>query len=397
MLVKDGRSLSAHNNPISQGRRSIIMRSMRVRALGTGEGHGGEVFSCVYAADSAFVLSAGWDGYLRLWVASTAKSVSSLQASAKPLSCCTINADATTWLSGSMDGQLCSWDAMTHQLKLNCIAHIRPISAIEFSPDGRSLATASWDRKLTLRNLGKEREGISLSAHSDVVTGCRWTPDGKQLVSWSHDGSLRLWDAETGRELAQLSGHEDRITAGCVSRNGHWAISGGRDGAIKLWDLRQRAEVRSVALNAEIRGCWCLLDGESAVTASSDGWLVLWSLPDFQVQNEFASDIKIMCGDLSPAGSDIALGSEEGHIHFVTIDGIEGAPMIVTPTQTQRPARGVIGRILGKPKMERVYQYTCPACRNTAQTLHLPSEAIPCGACQRLLRISAETLELQSP
>jgi WD40 repeat protein len=371
------------------------MRSMRVRALGTGEGHGGEVFSCVYTADSAFVLSAGWDGCLRLWVASNAKSVSSLQASAKPLSCCTLTADSATWLSGSMDGHLSSWDAMTHQLKPNFIAHIRPISTIQFSPDGRSLATASWDRKLSVRKIGKEREGLSLSGHTDIVTGCRWTPDGKQLVSWSHDGTVRLWDAESGRETARMSGHEDRITAGCISRDGHWAISGGRDGVIKVWDLRKRAEVRSVALNAEIRGCWCLLDGESVVTASSDGWLVLWSLPDFEVQNEFASHIRIMCSDLSPSGSEIALGSEEGHIHFIAVDGLEDAPMIVTPTQTLRPAKGVIGRILGKPRMEPVYQYTCPACRNTAETVRLSSEAIPCGACQRLLRLSAEALQLQ--
>ena len=372
------------------------MPTLRVRAAGTGDGHGGEVFSCVYTVDSAFVLSAGWDGFLRLWMVSNNRSVSSLQASSKPLSCCALTPDGTTWLGGSMDGYLSSWDAMTHQMKLNFIAHIRPISAIEFAPDGRSLATASWDRKLLVRKVGKEREGLALVGHSDLVTGCRWTSDGKELLSWSHDGTLRLWEPDSGREKACLSGHEDRITAACLSRDGRWAISGGRDGTVKLWDLRRGAEARSVQLNAEIRGCWCLLDGESAVTASADGWLVLWSLPDFEVRGEYASDIKVMCGDLSPAGSEIALGSEDGNIHFIAIDGAEEAPILVTATASaKKPGGGVLGRILGQGSRRRIYQVTCPACRHTAEIEGLPTEAIRCDVCQRLLRVNAEAAQLQ--
>jgi hypothetical protein len=63
------------------------MRTLHVRD-GEIEGEqGGELFSCVYSGDGAFVLSAGWDGYLRLGLSACARQISSLQASSKPLSC----------------------------------------------------------------------------------------------------------------------------------------------------------------------------------------------------------------------------------------------------------------------------------------------------------------------
>lgn len=371
------------------------MRTLRVRDGGSVEGHGGEVFSCLYSADGAFVLSAGWDGCLRLWLSANAQPVTCLQASNKPLSSCTISPDGASWVSGSMDGVLSWFDAMSHQMKLNFIGHIRPISAIQFSPDGRYLATASWDRKLLLRHVGDVRDGQGLTGHHDIVSGCRWLPGGKQLLSWSHDGSLRLWDVDSGSEAARFTGHADRITAACLSQDGQWAVSGGRDGTVKLWDLKRRAEVRSVQLKDEVRCCWCLRDSASILTVNADGWMVMWSLPDFEVQTELASDVRALCGDLSPSGTEIVLGSESGHLHFVAIEGIEEPPLSVTATPMFKPKSGVISRFLGKQKIDRAYQYTCPSCGQTTETPHLPPEAIPCPSCQRLLRVSMETSQLQ--
>src|SRR5215472_14831363 len=98
------------------------MRSLRVRGAATEEGHGGEVFSCVYTADGAFVLSAGWDGCLRLWMATDGSPVTALNASPKPLSCCALSPDGASWLAGSMDGVLSWWDAVSHQMRQNFIA-----------------------------------------------------------------------------------------------------------------------------------------------------------------------------------------------------------------------------------------------------------------------------------
>jgi WD40 repeat protein len=371
------------------------MRALRLRDGGSESGHSGEVFSCVYSSDGAFVLSGGWDGCLHLWLSANAQPISSLQASPKPLSSCAFTPDGTGWVSSAMDGTFSYWDAITHQLKLSFIAHIRPISAIQFSPDGRLLATASWDRKLMLRRVGEEREGQALVGHHDIVAGCRWTADGKQLLSWSHDGTLRLWDAGSAQEMARLEGHADRVISACLSKDGNWAISGSRDGSVKLWDLQRYKEARSVQLNEEVRGCWYLGDSCSVVTVNADGRIVLWSLPDLEVQAELASNIRALCGDLAPSGTEIVLGSEKGNLHCVIIEGIADTPIRVTPTPRFKPRTGVITRFLGKQRIEQWYQYSCPACGHIEETNRLPSKAIPCPSCQRLLQISTEARQLQ--
>jgi WD40 repeat protein len=371
------------------------MQTLRQRDGGNEGGHSGEVFSCAYSNDGVFVLSAGWDGCLRLWLSASAQLVSSLQAALKPLSSCAFTPDGAIWVSGSMDGVLSWWDAVSHQRKQNFVAHIRPISAIQFSPDGRCLATASWDRKLQLCPTGKEQEGRSLVGHRDIVAGCRWSADSKQLLSWSHDGTLRLWDADSARPIALLEGHADRVTAACLSRDGQWAVSGSRDGAVKLWDLRRYAEVRSVQGKEEVRGCWYLGDGASVLTVHADGWMAIWSLPDLEMQAELASSIRPLCGDLSPSGTEVVLGSETGQLHFIALDGIKDVPLLVTATPSFKPKSGVITRFLGKRKIERAYRYICPACGHVEEIVRLPHDTIPCPSCHRLLRVSAEVAQLQ--
>src|SRR5436309_8261024 len=104
--------------------------TLRLLDSTTPEHHNGEVFSCVYTPDGAFVLSGGWDGFLRLWDAETGAARVSLAASPKPLSCCACSPDGRQWLSGSMEGLLSLWDGVSQQSLMSFLAHTRPISAL---------------------------------------------------------------------------------------------------------------------------------------------------------------------------------------------------------------------------------------------------------------------------
>src|SRR4051794_6250807 len=161
------------------GSRGVNVGTLRLLdAAATTERHDGEVYSCAYTPDGAFVLTGGWDGYLRLWDMASGDVRVSLAASPKPLSCSACSPDGLNWFSGSMEGLFTIWDGVSQQPLQSFVAHPRPISGIAFAPDGQRLATASWDRAVTLRKLGKEREGRTLSGHADIVAGCRFTVDG---------------------------------------------------------------------------------------------------------------------------------------------------------------------------------------------------------------------------
>src|SRR5689334_21808163 len=113
---------------LGDGKRDSIVGTLRLlEPESLPERQDGEIYSCAYTPDSAFVLSGGWDGKLRLWDVVTGSPVLELSASPKPLSCCAISPDGHQWLTGSMAGLLGLWDGVSQHLIENFVAHTRPI------------------------------------------------------------------------------------------------------------------------------------------------------------------------------------------------------------------------------------------------------------------------------
>jgi WD40 repeat protein len=353
-------------------------------------GHNGEVFACSFTPDGAFALSGGWDGHLRLWNAGTGDAVTGLATGGKAVSACAVSPSGKFWLAGTLDGQLSIWDAEAQTRAGQFLAHTRPISAIVFGDDDHTMVTASWDRSVTLWNLEREREAKPLNGHSDCVAGCRFTPDGKRLLSWAHDGTLRLWELKPLQPLATLTGHGDRVTAAAVSPDGRWAASGSRDGVVKLWDLEQQRELQSLSAAAEVRACFFLLDGATLVTADMRGRLGLYAVPGLEARGELVTSQAIQCADLDPAGSRIAVGCADGRVYFVSVEGFDEAPLLVTPTQTSRRTATPFQRLLGRSTLTHAYTCICPVCRHTFEVAQaVLGHPAPCPGCRRHLRLSS--------
>lgn len=360
-------------------------------------GQGNELFGCAYTPDSAFVLTGGWDGSLRLWEAEQGTEVAAIAASAKPLAACAVSPDGATWLYGSMEGMLGSLDALSHEQKTLFLAHTRPISSLVYGPDGTILASASWDRNITLWPSGSEREGRIFAGHGDIVAGCCFTPDGTTLISWSHDKTIRLWDVARPRLQQEWKGHLDRVTAGGISPDGRWFASGARDRLLKLWDLHEKHEVKAILLGAEVRACLFLLDAESLVVVDAQGRLTVHNLPALEIQSELLTNVAVQCAQLAPSGAQIALACGGGELHLVHMDGVDAAPLAITAQQLNRSTANMLQRLLGVERFRSFYRCTCPACRKSfelpAKTDHTAS---PCPNCRRPLRICAVTQDNRS-
>jgi len=354
--------------------------------------HEGEVFSCTFTPDGGFVLSAGWDGHLRLWEASTGTHLTALRAGPKPLSACAVTPDGRKWVAGSLEGLLTFWDAHTHALLTQYAGHTRPVSSICFAADQGLMATASWDRSVCLSKFGRDRDVRSLLGHRDIVAGCQFLPDGAALLSWSHDATLRLWEVESGPEGPVLTGHQDRITAAAVSPEGRWAASGSRTGELLLWDLAACRQVGSVQLSAEVCGCFFLLDGTSLLTVDVEGHVVLFSLPALQPQFQLSAQLPVQCGALSTGGTQLALGGSDGQVHFLAVEGLEGRPLVVMTTRSTREISAGWQRLLGRRRVANVFTCICPSCRQPIELLEtLPAEPVPCPHCRQTLRYNKRT------
>jgi hypothetical protein len=342
--------------------------------------------------DSECLLSAGWDGMLRLWDTVQGACVESIQVSDKPLSACVASPDGKYWLAGTMDGLLARLDAQTREQVSLFLAHTRPISALVFSPDGRQLASTSWDRHVTLWGVGKNFESRPIGVHGDIVSGCRFTPDGKRLLSWSYDNTANIWDVQQKRLLSQLTGHNDRITAGGVSPDGRWLLTGDRSGEIRLWELQYGQLANSVPLQAEIRGCLFLLDAESAVVVDANGRLTLHQIPSLQILDEIPTFFGVQSARLAPTGAQIALACADGQVHFVAVEGFDSAPLAITAMQATRITANMLQKLFGQHRVQSVYQCVCPACRAAFEIVATDkNRAAACPHCRRSVRICAIT------
>ncbi|MCI0457407.1 MAG: WD40 repeat domain-containing protein [Gemmataceae bacterium] len=368
------------------------MATLRLLPAETGcESPRSDVFGCAWTADGASVLTASWDGALRVHTALSGEVASELRLGTKPLSACAAAPDGTRWLAGSMDGMLGEWDPANGRQLAFFLAHPRPISAIVFSPDGQTLATAAWDGQVILWPEVQLRSSRTLHGHTDIVAGCAFTPDGRGLVSWSYDQTIRMWDTGRGRETAQWQGHQDRITAGAMSPDGRWFASGGRDCLLRLWDLQERSEAGSTCLAAEVRACLFLLDGESLVAADGNGRLTVHTLPELETVSEINSEVGVQCARLAPSGSHLVLGGADGALRFASVDGFDTAPLAITATRSSRLTASLLGRLLGRTREMDVFLCTCPACRRSFEmpASPAPDRTSPCPGCRRRLRVCA--------
>jgi WD40 repeat protein len=372
---------------VNPGRKPVLTFQLKT-ITNLGGRHKGEVFGCAYAPDARYVLSAGWDGRLRLWDGAAGTPTAEFQATTKPLSACAVSPDGQSFWTGCLDGFLTQWDASSRKQRSSFVAHARPISAIVFGAGGRLLATASWDRNLTIWDLRRERDGRVLAGHRDIVAGCQFTPDGQQLLSWSHDNTLALWDVAACRRLAHLRGHADRVTAAAISPDGRWAASGSSNRTLKLWSLPSCKPQGSQTLADEIQACMFLLDGVSLVVIDKLGRVSVHCVPDLELTQELHTALPTQSAALAPTGSQIALGCVDGQVRLLGVEGFDRTPLLVPATRTSRRTATALQRLFGQSRLVESYHCTCPVCGQAMEFSHLdPIKPRACTNCRRDLRI----------
>src|SRR5262245_31319851 len=80
--------------------------------------------------------------------------------------------------------------------------------------------------------------------------------------------------------------------------------------------------------------------------------------PDLQLQVQLELGQAVQCGALSPSGQQLALGGEDGLVHFVAVEGTEVRPLVVTAMQSMRVTTTRLQKLFGRST--RTLVYSCP-------------------------------------
>jgi WD40 repeat protein/serine/threonine protein kinase len=291
-------------------------------------GHTASLLAVLFTPDGKYLLSAGFDKTIRLWDLATGKEPRVFSGHADPVCALALSPDGKRLLSGSgllkgSDPGLRLWDLEGKQL-----AHLPtpgdPVRSVCFVPDGRQAVCCGEEGFLCLWDLEKRKRLRRDEAHEGYATGVALSPDGRWAVTVGLDGVAKVWHLPepgplvTWAELSEIKitkesavsvrqpdvkpanpkallrrfeKHTEAVRALAVTPDGRMALSGGggvfvnlalnrgTDHSLLFWEV----ETGDVKFRFEghvdiVTSLAILPDGKRALSASSNGDLLLWNL-----------------------------------------------------------------------------------------------------------------------
>jgi len=245
----------------------------------TFEGHNKDVHAGLLSHDAQTVVSASWDGSVRVWDAANGRCRWSLEGHSDAVRSVALDATATRALSGGWDKTLRLWDIENGQCLDTLEGHGNCITAVDLSADGTLALSGGWDQRLRLWEVATGRALQSFDGHTSNITSVALSANLCWALSGSEDNTVRLWEIASGECVRLFEGHKDWVTSVCLSADGRWALSAAKDWTLRLWNVSTGACQRIFKGHAGPVSAVCLsCDGRWALSGSKDKTIRLWEL-----------------------------------------------------------------------------------------------------------------------
>jgi len=331
-------------------------------------GHDGTVISVQFVGDEQLVLSAGFDGTMRLWDARTGSQVAGETIHEGRIMGANASADGSrvvaalengglkvfrrdghafhlirhqsgiamnhprfspdgSWVAGGdQEGAVRLWPTAATVETVHLTGHSGVVRAdVVFGREGKQMASASVDGTIRLWSVPERRTTHVLRSHKDSVYAIEYSPDGELLASAGHDGCVRLWNARHGQLVTTVSEVEGHAIALAFSPDGAHLVSGNHQGMVKIWSTRTFQLLMALkAHDSYVRRVGFSADGGRLATAGNDGVIRLWKLNP-TVRSELATGYRHVLYKLqfSADGTFLAVGNLTGKIGLFMVESKE--------------------------------------------------------------------------
>ena len=251
-------------------------------------GHQGWVMSAAYSADGSRIVSAGADGTVRQWEATSGRAIGEpLRGHQGVVMSAAYSADGSRIVSAGVDGTLRQWEATSGRPIGEPLRGHQGGASAAYRSDGRRIVSAGGDGTLRQWQATSGRAiGEPLRGHQGWVWSAAYSADGRRIVSAGADGTLRQWEATSGRAIGEpLRGHQRWVMSAAYSADGRRIVSAGADGTLRQWQATSGRAIGEPlrGLQGGVRSAAYSTDGSRIVSAGDDGtvrqWLPAWSDP----------------------------------------------------------------------------------------------------------------------
>ena len=138
---------------------------------------------------------------MQLWKTYTKKEGRNFIGHTDIISSIRLSKDQNTLLSASWDGTVRLWDVGTGLMSKKLKGHQGAVHTAIFSSDGNSVYSAGADRIIRVWDLNQSKTIKNFEGHNAEITSLLFSPDNKMLISHSVDVVTKFWDLNTGREF----------------------------------------------------------------------------------------------------------------------------------------------------------------------------------------------------
>lgn len=231
-------------------------------------------------------------------------------------------------ISASWDGTLKVWERQTGELVRTLEGH--SVYRVVPSPDGWRCASSRGNGEIKIWNIREGKELMTLPGHAGRAVALALHPDGKRLLSGGQEHKALVWDLQDGQLSFVLEGYAiGTVRQIVITPDGRHALAapGEKDHAVRVWDLENGSTAQILrGHEGDVVAVAALPDNRHAVSAALDNTLRFWELKEGRELTKFVCDSPVRSCSLAvvpSAGTVIAVvGEENGRVHFLRLEGI---------------------------------------------------------------------------
>ena len=232
----DGKTVAAAGYETGAGNPIYLYDVASGKELPPLAGHpSGGVRRLVFTPDSKQLLSAGFDGAVRVWDLATCKEVNCIKAESGTVYSLALSPDGKTVVTAGRDGARL-WDLATGKELKREEMNRHSCVAVAISPDGK-LAASGDSTSVKLWEVATGKEVHTLDGYKGEVSYIVFSGDGRTLATSSYDRCVRLWEVRTARLIHEAEGHTGWVWGVALSPDEKTLASCSVDTKLLLWDL----------------------------------------------------------------------------------------------------------------------------------------------------------------